>query len=119
TPHVAEFARLAGVRPDEVRSDPYAAARDLATRLGAVVLLKGVPTVVADPGGRTLVSATGTAALATAGSGDLLAGIAGTLLAQRPECALEAVAAAAWAHGRAGELASAAGVRGVLLDDIL
>ena len=84
----------------------------------AAVLLKGVPTVVADANGRRLVSAAGTPALAAAGSGDLLAGIAATLLTQLGD-GLDAGAAAAWVHGRAAELASAGrGPRGVTLDDV-
>jgi NAD(P)H-hydrate epimerase len=75
--------------------------------------------MITAPDGRTLVSAAGTPALATGGSGDILAGITATLLAQtgRP---LESAAAAAWAHGRAAELATAGGAsRGVTLDDVL
>jgi hypothetical protein len=68
------------------------------------VLLKGVPTVVAAPDGARLVSAAGTPALAAAGSGDLLGGIAATLLAQMGD-PLAAGAAAAWVHGRAAEKA--------------
>lgn len=119
TPHVTEFARLSGSAPDEILADPFEAARSLASRLGAVVLLKGVPTVIASPHGRLLVSARGTAALAAAGSGDLLAGIAGTLLTQNPDASLEALAAAAWAHGRAGELVSDNGTRGVMLESVM
>lgn len=119
TPHAVEFARLAGGTVDDVLARPFEAARELASRLGAVVLLKGVPTVVAAPRGKCIVSATGSAALATAGSGDVLAGIAGAMLAQNADSPLEAVAAAAWSHGRAGELASARGTRGVVLDGVI
>jgi NAD(P)H-hydrate epimerase len=81
------------------------------------VLLKGVPTVITSPDGQRLVSASGTPVLATAGSGDVLSGIAGTLLAQCGD-GLVAGAAGAWIHGRAAERA-ASFVRGATLDDVL
>jgi NAD(P)H-hydrate repair Nnr-like enzyme with NAD(P)H-hydrate dehydratase domain len=94
---------------------------DASWRGKCAVLLKGVPTVISDLDGGCLVSAAGTPALAAAGSGDLLAGIAATLLAQMSH-ALQAGACAAWVHGRAAELAGEeagrVGVRGVTLDDI-
>lgn len=100
TPHEGEFARLAGV---PVGPDRIAAARDLAAGSGAVVLLKGPTTVVAAPDGRVLLSASGDARLATAGTGDVLAGVVGALAAQGLE-PLEAAAAAAFLHGAAGAL---------------
>jgi NAD(P)H-hydrate epimerase len=124
TPHPAEFARLAGVEVEEVLASRFDAGRALAARCRAAVLLKGVPTVVTSLGGAQLVSAAGTPALATAGSGDVLTGIAATLLAQTGD-PLTAGAAAAWAHGRAAELAhgvpdaSRLTARGVTLDDVL
>ena len=118
TPHVVEFARLAGVSPDDVLRSPFDVGRDLAKALGCVVLLKGVPTVITDARGRSLVSASGTPALATGGSGDVLAGIAATLIAQIDD-PLEAAACAAWIHGRAGELAGARGPRGPIIDDVV
>ena len=77
TPHDREFARFG----TEVGVDRIGAARRLAADLGAVVLLKGDATVVAEPTGRAYVNGTGTPWLATAGTGDVLAGIAGSLLA--------------------------------------
>lgn len=118
TPHVVEFARLADVEPGHVLASRFDIGRDLAGTLGAIVLLKGVPTVLTAPNGRCLVTATGTPVLATGGSGDLLAGIVGTLLAQCDD-ALEAAACAAWIHGRAAELTGATGVRGATLDDVV
>ena len=100
TPHDGEFARLAGSRPGP---DRIGAARDLAERLGAVVLLKGGPTVVAHPDGRVLLATSGDARLATAGTGDVLAGIIGALCAQGLEPFL-AAAAGADLHGRAAAL---------------
>ena len=117
TPHPMELARLLGVHIDDVLARRFAIGVELAQRTRAVVLLKGVPTVVCDASGRRLVSCAGTPALATAGSGDLLSGIAGTLLAQLGEARV-AGACAAWAHGRAAELAGRGEVRGVTLADV-
>lgn len=100
TPHDGEFARLAGHAPGD---DRIAATRGLAARLGAVVLLKGHLTVVAHPDGRVLLSDTGDVRLATAGTGDVLAGVIGALCAQGLE-PFEAAAAGAFIHGRAGAL---------------
>jgi NAD(P)H-hydrate epimerase len=116
TPHVAEFARLAGVGVEEVLANRFDIGGELASALGATVLLKGSPTVVFTPGGERFVIARGTAALGTAGSGDLLAGIAGTLLAQTSDTTM-AACCAGWVHGRAAELCEY--VRGTTLEDIL
>ncbi|HEX3866847.1 MAG TPA: NAD(P)H-hydrate dehydratase [Gemmatimonadaceae bacterium] len=120
TPHVAEFARLAGTDAGTVLNERFHIGAELARILGAAVLLKGVPTVVtASDGTRRLVSATGTPALATGGSGDLLSGIAGTMLAQIGD-PFVAGAVAAWVHGRAAERVPATrGVRGIVLDDVV
>ena len=119
TPHPLEFARLAGADAAVVNAQRFEVAAPLAAAAGAAVLLKGVPTVIAAPDGRRMVSASGTPVLGQGGSGDLLAGIAVTLLAQCGD-ALHAGAAAAWIHGRAAELAAPDGaVRGVTLDDVL
>ncbi|WP_189112596.1 NAD(P)H-hydrate dehydratase [Pilimelia terevasa] len=105
TPHDGEFRRLAGADPGADRVD---AAQRLAAWTRCVVLLKGDRTVVADPAGETWVSPTGTAALASAGTGDVLAGLLGALLAARVP-PLRAAVAAAYLHGRAGRAAAAAG----------
>jgi NAD(P)H-hydrate epimerase len=115
TPHAGEAARLLGITPADVEADRYAAARSLASRAKAVVVLKGACTLVADPTGRVAVSASANAALATAGSGDTLAGVIGAMLASLSPfdaaCAgvfIHAAAAEAWsqAHGDRGLLAS-------------
>ena len=99
TPHDAELEALVEMRPG---SDRIAAARAAAARLGAVVLLKGGPTVVADPQGRVRIVSSGDARLATAGTGDVLTGmIAGRLAAFGPESLIDRVAEAAHLHGRA------------------
>jgi hydroxyethylthiazole kinase-like uncharacterized protein yjeF len=100
TPHDREFARFG----DEVGDDRVGAARRLAADLGVHVLLKGDATVVAAPDGRARVNTTGTSALASAGSGDVLAGVVGALLAQGLD-PLDAGSVGAHLHGRAGALA--------------
>lgn len=106
TPHDGEYEALMGERPG---SDRLEAARSAAARHGAVVLLKGPATVVADPGGAVLVTRSGDTRLATAGSGDVLSGVVGAHLAAGAE-PMRAAAAAAQLHGVAGRLAGAEGV---------
>ncbi|WP_347057986.1 NAD(P)H-hydrate dehydratase [Blastococcus sp. HT6-30] len=113
TPHDREFARFGsagggGAGGGTVGDDRIGAARRLAGDLGVVVLLKGEATVVAGPDGTAFVNATGTPWLATAGTGDVLSGIAGALLATGLPAA-EAAATAAHVHGRAGQVAAANG----------
>jgi NAD(P)H-hydrate epimerase len=112
TPHDGEYARLAGHPPGD---DRIAAARDLAAATGAVVLLKGPTTVVAEPGGRARLSLAGDVRLATAGTGDVLSGIVGALLAQGVE-AWDAAAAGAWLHGTA---ACEGPARGMVASDVI
>jgi len=105
TPHPLEAARLLRTSTAAVQHDRLAAARQLAADTGATVLLKGSGTVVAAPHGRVCINPTGNAALATAGTGDVLAGWAAGLWAQQPEAAAaEIAAAAAWQHGHAADL---------------
>ncbi|MGH9119535.1 MAG: NAD(P)H-hydrate dehydratase [Acidimicrobiales bacterium] len=98
TPHDKEYERLTGYRPGP---DRLAAARRLAAATGGVALLKGPTTVVADGEGRILVTTTGNPALASAGTGDVLAGIIGALCAQGLDPA-QAAAAGAFTHGWCG-----------------
>ena len=118
TPHPAEFARLSGDSVDDVLAGRFDLPLKVARATGATVLLKGVPTIITSPNGETLVVAEGTPILATGGSGDILGGIAVTLLAQTHD-ALDAGALAAFAHGRAAASVSARQVRGYTLDDVL
>ncbi|MFS2002337.1 NAD(P)H-hydrate dehydratase [Duganella sp. CT11-25] len=103
TPHPLEAARLLGVGIADVQADRVAAARTLAARLHACVILKGSGTVIASPGGNAVINTTGNPALATAGTGDVLAGLCGSLLAQGwPQW--EAALAAVWLHGMAADV---------------
>lgn len=103
TPHAGEFARLAGSPPGD---DRVGATRKLADRLGVTVLLKGNVTVVAEPGGSVYLNPAGQSWAATAGSGDVLSGIIGALLAAGLPPG-EAAAAAAFVHARAANLSAA------------
>jgi NAD(P)H-hydrate epimerase len=120
TPHDGEYARLTGSAPGP---DRLGAARRLAAATGAVVLLKGPLTAVADPGGAgvtpdVLLAAAGGPALATAGSGDVLSGIIGAFCA-RGMGALQAAALAAHVHGRAASLGPSQGLVSGDLPDLL
>lgn len=113
TPHAGELARLLtdlghDTERDDVEADPLAHARRAAEETGATVLLKGAVTLVVPPSGAPFSQADGPAWLATAGAGDVLAGIGGTLLAGGVE-PLDAGAVAALVHGRAGWTASGGG----------
>jgi len=113
TPHAGELARLLGHDVDAHRLEAVQAA---AERFGSVVLLKGADTLVAAPGEGVLVSASGTPALATAGSGDVLSGVVAAFLAKGMDARI-ATAAAAFAHGRAAGLVPHQ--RGVVASDVV
>jgi ADP-dependent NAD(P)H-hydrate dehydratase / NAD(P)H-hydrate epimerase len=112
TPHDGEFARLAGDAPGP---DRIAAARGLAESVGAIVLLKGPTTTVAHPDGRVRLNVAHDARLATAGTGDVLSGVIGSLLAQGVD-AFDAAAAGAWLHARAAQEGPA---RGLVASDVV
>jgi NAD(P)H-hydrate epimerase len=107
-----------GSTPAEVQADRPAAARSLARATGAVAVLKGARTVIAEPGGRLWVSPTGGVLLASGGSGDVLAGVIGGLLAQGLEAAA-AARAGVYLHGLAADLAAAEyGRRGLAAEEL-
>jgi ADP-dependent NAD(P)H-hydrate dehydratase / NAD(P)H-hydrate epimerase len=108
TPHAGELTRLLGLEPNQrvdVEARRLEHAHIAAERLQATVLLKGSTTVITAPAGLTRINSTGTSWLATAGSGDVLSGITGALLAGGLS-ALDAASCAAYLHGAAGRLAA-------------
>ena len=108
TPHPLEAARLLECSVAEVQADRVLAARELAAALNAVVVLKGSGTVIAAPTGGVVINTTGNPALATAGTGDVLAGLCGSLMAQGwPQW--EAALGAVWLHGMAADVLVADG----------
>ena len=109
TPHAGELAKMLAVERAEVEARPLHYAHEAAERFGAVVLLKGRRSIIAEPGSsRVVVNTTGTPWLATAGSGDVLAGLIGALLATGLR-EFDAASVGAWLHGAAGTLASNGG----------
>ncbi|HUU29697.1 MAG TPA: NAD(P)H-hydrate dehydratase [archaeon] len=105
TPHPGEMARLSKLDPEQIKSSPIKVARDFASKLGVVVLLKGSPSCTAEPGGRVVLNPTGGPALSKAGSGDVLTGIIAALLAQGLEV-FDAAFCGAYLHGLAGDIAA-------------
>lgn len=105
TPHPGEMAALTGLSKEDIQSDREVVAQRFAREWGHVVVLKGAFTVIAGPDGRTTMIPVASAALARAGTGDVLAGLVVGLLAQGVE-AFEAAVAAAWVHAQAGLYAS-------------
>jgi NAD(P)H-hydrate epimerase len=120
TPHPGEAARLLGTSTAAVEADRLAAARALAVATRAVVVLKGARTIVVDGtlgDDHCAINATGGPALATAGSGDVLAGTIGGLIAQGV-AAGDAARAGVFVHGRAGEALEAVHGRGAVSSDL-
>ena len=105
TPHPGEAGRLLGVSSTDIQNDRLGSVAALTAKFGCAVVLKGARTLVASPGRPTAVVPTGNSGMATAGSGDVLAGLIGSLLGQGcppPDAAL----LGAWLHGAAGDLAA-------------
>jgi len=105
TPHPGEMARLLGVTTSEVQADRLAVAREAAARFGAVVALKGARTVVAAPDGEAVINPTGNPGMGSGGTGDVLAGLIGGLLAQGV-APFDAARLAVYLHGLAGDRAA-------------
>ncbi len=119
TPHPAEMARLCNLPVEEILAQRWDLARAMALAWQCTVLLKGPYTVIAEPGGWLAVLPIATAALATAGSGDVLAGVIGGLLAQGLN-PFYAACIGAWLHGTAGQACAARmGQAGVVASDLL
>jgi len=118
TPHVGEFARLSALSAEAIAESPVERAREYAVKTGVTLVLKGAPTVVAGADGRVYVNPTGNAAMATAGSGDVLTGLVAGLLAQGLD-PLTAARVGVHVHGLAGDLAGhELGEWGVMAGDI-
>jgi hydroxyethylthiazole kinase-like uncharacterized protein yjeF len=109
TPHPLEAARLLGSTTQAIQADRLASAQALAKKFNAIAILKGSGTVIATPDGQIAINPTGNPALATAGAGDVLAGLCGALLAQHWP-AHEAALGAVWLHGQAADDLVAAGI---------
>jgi ADP-dependent NAD(P)H-hydrate dehydratase / NAD(P)H-hydrate epimerase len=119
TPHAGELGRLLDVESAAVGAHRLAQARDAAARANAIVVLKGDDTLVTAPDGRVAVSPGGAPALATAGTGDVLSGVLGALLAKRMD-PLHAACAGVLVHVRAGRLAASPdGPDGVIASDVI
>jgi NAD(P)H-hydrate epimerase len=113
------MAKLLGVSVADVQANRVAVAEGFAKQTNVVVVLKGAGTIIATPEGRVFVNQTGNPGMATGGSGDVLAGMVATLLAQGMVPAV-AAACAVWLHGRAGDIAvEQNGVAGLLAGDIV
>jgi len=107
TPHPGEMSRLNGRSISEIQSDRIRTARTFATERGVHLVLKGNRSVVAAPDGRVWINPTGSPAMATGGTGDVLTGMIAGMLAQFPDQLEAALLAAVYLHGRAGELGAA------------
>jgi ADP-dependent NAD(P)H-hydrate dehydratase / NAD(P)H-hydrate epimerase len=107
TPHPGEMARLANSTVKDVQADRIGCARGFAEERGVYLVLKGNRTVIASPDGRAWINSTGSPAMATGGTGDVLTGMIAGLLAQFPDQLEAALLAAVYLHGRAGELGAA------------
>jgi hydroxyethylthiazole kinase-like uncharacterized protein yjeF len=104
TPHPGEMGRLIGKSTKDVQADRLGVAQKLAAQSGATIVLKGDRTVIAFPDGETWVNPTGSPAMATGGTGDVLTGMIAGLIGQHTGDWKRAVVAAVWLHGRSGEL---------------
>lgn len=119
TPHPGEMARLLGTTTAEVQADREGSARHAANDLGVTLVLKGQGTVVAAPDGRVAVNTTGNHGMGTGGTGDVLAGLLGGLLAQGVE-PFDAACLGVFTHGLAGDIAAEAyTARGMVAGDLL
>jgi len=108
TPHPGEMARLVGMTVKEVEADRIGLAKKFATEHGVTLVLKGWRTLIAHPDGRIAVNTTGNPSMAKGGSGDILTGVVSAMLAQYPDDVAQAVEAAVFLHGLAGDFACVA-----------
>jgi NAD(P)H-hydrate epimerase len=120
TPHPGEMARLVGTTVDAVQSDRLNMARSFAQEHHVIVVLKGHRTLIVAPDGTAWVNPTGNPGMATGGTGDILTGIIAAMVAQNPERVFEAVVAAVFLHGLAGDAArDSVGEHSLIATDLL
>lgn len=119
TPHPGEMARLTGRSTAEIQAGRIEIARAFAVQHRVILMLKGQRTLIAHPSGLVSINPTGTPALGTGGTGDVLTGMIAGMLAQFPDQVAEAVAAAVYLHGLAGQIAERdIGEKSVLATDL-
>ncbi len=118
TPHYGEAAKLLGATSQEVAGSPLESARGIAEKFNAVTVLKGAPSIIASPDGRTAVSTSGHPGMASGGSGDVLAGCLGAWCANADNL-FERVAATVYLHGLAGEAAASMYGHGLVATDLI
>ncbi|MBZ5510674.1 MAG: NAD(P)H-hydrate dehydratase [Acidobacteriia bacterium] len=119
TPHPGEMARLAGISTKQVQQDRIGVARSFARDHHCIVVLKGHRTLVAEPDGHVWVNMTGNPGMATGGTGDVLTGLIAGMIAQFPNDLVQAVCAAVWLHGYAGDRAATLGEQYMAATDLL
>ncbi|MCD6161457.1 MAG: NAD(P)H-hydrate dehydratase [candidate division Zixibacteria bacterium] len=119
SPHPGEFSRLSGYTMDEIAGNRLKLASSFANEYNLTIILKGAPSIIAEPSGGIYINDSGNEGMATAGSGDVLTGLIGGFLAQGMTAA-DAAVLATYVHGLAGDLASdIQGTRGMIAGDIL
>ncbi|MCL6589924.1 MAG: NAD(P)H-hydrate dehydratase [Firmicutes bacterium] len=119
TPHPGEMSRLTGIPVSDLQNNRLEIAKSFAVKWGVTLVLKGARTVIAASDGRTYINSTGNSGMATAGMGDVLAGIIGSLIAQGRD-PVSAAAAGTYLHGLAGDRAAAElGSAGIIASDLL
>ncbi|MGA7161692.1 MAG: NAD(P)H-hydrate dehydratase [Bacteroidota bacterium] len=119
TPHLGEFSRLVALPAGEIEKNKLDIARSFARKNDVILVLKGAPTIIAVPDGDVFVNPTGNAGMATAGSGDVLAGVIAALIGQHSTPAQAAINGV-YVHGRAGDLArDDIGEMGMIASDIM
>lgn len=120
TPHYGEMGRLIKMSPQEVEDDKYILSKRYAKDWNIILVLKGHETLITEPGGKQVINKSGGPGLATAGAGDVLSGIIGTLCSQNKDKLFEATASAVYLHGLAGDLAAKEiGERSVMASDVI
>jgi NAD(P)H-hydrate epimerase len=120
TPHYGEMGRLVKMSPKEVEDNKYKLSEQYSKEWNLILVLKGHETLITEPSGKQVINQSGGPSLATAGSGDVLSGIIGTLGAQNKEKLFEASSTAVYLHGLAGDLATQEiGERSVMASDVI